>query len=1388
MRRSLVLWLGLGFVLAACSSSTDKDELRKECTDAALVYYCDQGQLCNAGACVTQDVLNCGAVGNACGVGNVCKDGVCYCEASQSACLTACCDSGCVDVRSNAQNCNGCGISCAGAQLCVNAECVSNCPENFSVCSSKCVDLRNDAKNCGACGVTCPDPSVAELHIDRSYCTNQSCSIVCSAGYVDADTNVQNGCESAVTYECNNGFIEKGESCDADKLNDQTCESQVGEGSVGKLRCASDCRGFDTTECSAPTTCGNGHIDGAERCDERELAGNTCASVLGEGSTGVLFCQNNCNGFDTSACTKPTTCGNSIVDVEAGEVCDAGLLNNNTCETVVGSGSKGTLKCDSKCMSFDISSCSAAAKCGDGQINSNEECEVGRFNGATCESLMGKGSTGTLLCTACKISTANCSAASTCGNGKIDGSDVCDGAAISSGVSCESVLGAGSKGTLRCANNCSSYDISGCTAAAKCGNDFIEGNEVCDKSKLNDKTCATQVGPNSTGTLRCNSTCNGYDTSGCTASTKCGNSVIEPGEVCDGTNIDGATCSSKVGAGSAGHVLCASDCKSFNLSSCSAPSTCGNTTVDAGELCEAKDLRGQTCASIVGAGSTGTLKCGDGCKHFDTSACSAAQSCRDGSIDAGEKCDGTNTGGVTCALVVGYGSTGVLRCASNCSAYDISGCSPEIKCGNGSLDAGEACDGTLLNGRTCAVQVGYGSTGVPECNSTCSGFTKGSCTDALKCGNGTIDSGEVCDGTKINGRTCVQQVGYGSTGTPGCNATCTAFTNGSCTPEIKCGNGVLDASEQCDASKLGGNTCASVMGTGATGTLKCSSTCTFDTSSCIAPPACGNGSLNTGEACDKTVFRNGSNACASYDPVIYSSGTMTCNSNCTVNVSACTKKCGNNTIDAGELCDGTKLNGKTCATQVGGGSTGTLKCSADCKNFDTSSCTAALSCGDGIVNGDEECDGSAYLLDVSTCSEYSSAYLSGNLKCTPLCEIDTSACVEKPVCGDGNVGTGEVCDGANLNGKTCVTEKGAGYTGTLACAGDCKSFNTAACQPPTVCVENSYQCVGQQLQLCMYGEWADDTLCSGSQVCNAIAGQCQTPEPAPEWCNFQHLDTSTAVGYGRILLPSGKTPADVIGLMRCSTTLSSAVESWTLETWGEHNASCSDCYSNTEFMTEQFVASPAKYYCTFLFSFGDANYACLPNGGAPITLTSTTTLTSEQVREITLTSASGPNIFFSEYIEGSGTNKAVEIYNAGSLAYDLSANICKVNLYSNGSHSVSKSILLSGSIDVGGVYSLCNTDVSAASCNQKHGSLDFNGDDAVELVCGTSVYDVIGQIGADPGSEWKSGAVSTKDQTLWRKCNVTAGDKVGSDAFDPSVEWVSKGLDFFSGLGSRGCP
>ncbi len=171
--------------------------------------------------------------------------------------------------------------------------------------------------------------------------------------------------------------------------------------------------------------------------------------------------------------------------------------------------------------------------------------------------------------------------------------------------------------------------------------------------------------------------------------------------------------------------------------------------------------------------------------------------------------------------------------------------------------------------------------------------------------------------------------------------------------------------------------------------------------------------------------------------------------------------------------------------------------------------------------------------------------------------------------------------------------------------------------------------------------------------------------------------------------------------------------------------------------------------------------------------------------------AAPTELFFSEYIEGTSNNKALEIYNGTGATVDLAAGSYNVQMHFNGNPVATLTISLTGSVAAGDVYVVAQSTATAtilAQADQTNGSGWFNGDDAVVLRKGTTVVDVIGQIGVDPGTEWGSGLTSTADNTLRRKATVSAGDPNGGDAFDPSVEWNGFATDTFGGLGSHLLP
>lgn len=163
-------------------------------------------------------------------------------------------------------------------------------------------------------------------------------------------------------------------------------------------------------------------------------------------------------------------------------------------------------------------------------------------------------------------------------------------------------------------------------------------------------------------------------------------------------------------------------------------------------------------------------------------------------------------------------------------------------------------------------------------------------------------------------------------------------------------------------------------------------------------------------------------------------------------------------------------------------------------------------------------------------------------------------------------------------------------------------------------------------------------------------------------------------------------------------------------------------------------------------------------------------------------------LFFSEYIEGTSNNKALEIFNGTGAAINLGTGGYNVQMFFNGSATAGLTINLVGTVANGDVFVLAQSSANAtilAQADQTNGAGWFNGDDAVVLRKGTTIIDVIGQIGFDPGTEWGSGLLSTADNTLRRKGSILAGDAVGTNVFDPSIEWEGFATDTFGGLGSH---
>lgn len=136
---------------------------------------------------------NCGACGNACGDGQVCRldeNNVarCMCPPDKTFCDAGCydgfCFGRCVDLTSDNYNCGACGVDCYVPErnakgVCNYGACVMDCNEGRADCnnawSDGCeVNTDSDPQNCGACGHVCD--AVAGQACVAGRCVVEPCS------------------------------------------------------------------------------------------------------------------------------------------------------------------------------------------------------------------------------------------------------------------------------------------------------------------------------------------------------------------------------------------------------------------------------------------------------------------------------------------------------------------------------------------------------------------------------------------------------------------------------------------------------------------------------------------------------------------------------------------------------------------------------------------------------------------------------------------------------------------------------------------------------------------------------------------------------------------------------------------------------------------------------------------------------------------------------------------------------------------------------------------------------------------------------------------------------------------------------------------------------------
>lgn len=169
-------------------------------------------------------------------------------------------------------------------------------------------------------------------------------------------------------------------------------------------------------------------------------------------------------------------------------------------------------------------------------------------------------------------------------------------------------------------------------------------------------------------------------------------------------------------------------------------------------------------------------------------------------------------------------------------------------------------------------------------------------------------------------------------------------------------------------------------------------------------------------------------------------------------------------------------------------------------------------------------------------------------------------------------------------------------------------------------------------------------------------------------------------------------------------------------------------------------------------------------------------------------------VLICKYVEGSGNNKAIELFNGMTGAVDLAAGNYVLQQYDNGSTNVSTNVFLTGTLAGGATLTVSrpaypsnyapNAALRAVPLSLTNKALTFNGDDAIVLRSGGvagPVLDRVGQVGTNvAGSVWSRAAT---DRTLHRRHGVLQGLTNHPTNSFPLADWTVLPKDDFSELG-----
>ena len=351
-----------------------------------------------------------------------------------------------------------------------------------------------------------------------------------------------------------------------------------------------------------------------------------------------------------------------------------------------------------------------------------------------------------------------------------------------------------------------------------------------------------------------------------------------------------------------------------------------------------------------------------------------------------------------------------------------------------------------------------------------------------ECGNDIIEEGEDCDGTDLDGQTCLS-LGFDG-GTLVCGDDCLFDTTGC----FVCGDGNIDPGEECDGNNLDGETCESLGFVG--GDLICGDNCLFDTTGCISPANCGNGVIEEGEDCEGEDL-NGETC----EGLGFDGGTLVCGDNCLFDTVGCFS-CGDGVIDPGEECDGDDFGGETCEGLGFDG--GTLTCGSDC-TIDTSGCFFTTTTTT-MPTTTTTMPTTTTTMPTTTTSMPTT---------TTSMQPTTTTTIPGAECGNGIIENGEDCDppgGCCAEGCTYEPE-GTPCPDDEFCNGEETCDDMGICEPGTpVDCDDGVDCTDDicddDLNSCVHNpnddKCKDDGLyCNGEELCDQVSGCYSSGDPCP---------------------------------------------------------------------------------------------------------------------------------------------------------------------------------------------------------------------------------------------------------------------------------------------------